>query len=69
MKITFSVNLRELRKEKKLSQGQLGDAVGMTQRKISYMESGKIEPSLSGLWIFSDYFCVSIDFLVGKKEY
>ena len=65
----FADNLKTLRKEKNLKQSELGLVLKLTQRKISYLESGKIEPSLSDLVAIADYFDVSIDFLLGRKEY
>lgn len=69
MSVTFSNNLRVLRKEKGLKQSELGLALNLTQRKISYLESGKIEPSLADLCAIADFFDVSVDFLLGRKEY
>lgn len=65
----FSANLRALRKEKGLKQSELGLSLKLTQRKISYLESGKIEPSLSDLCLIADFFDVSVDFLLGRKDY
>ena len=48
MKITFAENLKMLRENSKLTQQQLADALHTTQRKVSYWESGKIEPDLCG---------------------
>lgn len=69
MGTVFSNNLRALRKEKSLKQSELGLALKLTQRKISYLESGKIEPALSDLCAIADFFDVSIDFLLGRKDY
>ncbi len=65
----FSANLRALRKEKGLKQSELGLSLKLTQRKISYLESGKIEPSLSDLCLIADFFDVSVDFLLGRTDY
>lgn len=69
MEIAFARNLKELRKAEKLSQGMLADKLGVTQRKVSYWESGKIEPSLADLWKISDFFEVTVDYLIGKKDF
>ena len=69
MSVTFSNNLRVLRKEKGLKQSELGLALKLTQRKVSYLESGKIEPSLADLCAIADFFDVSVDFLLGRKDY
>lgn len=43
--------------------------IGVTQQCISEWEQDKIEPTLSNLWLLSDIFEISIDELVGRKEY
>lgn len=69
MKILFSSRIKSLRLEKNLTQEKLAEVLQITQRKVSYWEIGKIEPSLADLWSISDYFGVSIDYLVGKEDY
>lgn len=68
MKILFAERLKELRKEKALLQSELASALDTTQRKVSYWETEKIEPDLASLWKISDFFGVSIDYLIGKTE-
>ena len=46
MELTFGEKIRLLREERELNQTELGRAVGMTQRKVSYLERGEYEPSL-----------------------
>ena len=67
--VDFSNNLYKLRKESKVSQQKLAEFVGVSQQCISEWEKGKIEPTLSYLWKIADFFDVSIDFLVGRKDY
>lgn len=69
MNIIFAERLKDLRKEKGLSQTELAKALNLTQRKISYLETGQLEPDLTILWVISNYFGVSCDFLIGKSEY
>ena len=69
MEPIFAERLKILRKEAGLKQEQLADALGVTQRKISYWESGKIEPDLRTLLNISEYFGVSCDYLLGKTDY
>lgn len=66
MKILFSSNLRTLRESVNLTQQQLADKLQTTQRKISYWESGKIQPDLESLWAIADLFDVTIDELIGR---
>lgn len=69
MKNKFGSNLKSLRTENNLSQAKLANMIGVTQQCISEWEQEKIEPTLSNLWILSDIFEISIDELVGKREF
>lgn len=69
MNILFSERLVQLRKEKGLTQVELAKILNTTQRRISYMELGKVEPDLSTLVLLSNYFKVSTDYLIGIKDY
>ena len=69
MELTFGEKLRLLREEKELSQTQLGEAVRMTQRKISYLENGKYEPGLDDIKSLCCYFNISADYLLGFSKH
>lgn len=68
MRNMFSIRLRNLREDADLNQTQLADAVHMTQRKISYIECGKFEPSLDDIVSLCRYFKVSADYLLGLSD-
>lgn len=61
----FSERLIKLRKQKGLSQEQLGAAVGVTRQTVSKWELGDTTPELGKLVQLSDYFQISVDELVG----
>ncbi len=67
MEISFASNVRAMRENSRLTQQQLADKLSVTQRKVSYWESGKIEPDLESLWRLADFFDVTIDELVGRQ--
>jgi len=69
MELLFSERLKSLRKEIDLSQSQLAEILGSTQRNISYWELGTTEPDMRTLWRIADYFQVSVDYLIGRTEY
>ena len=69
MEIKFSERLLQLRKENGLKQIDLAKVLNTTQRRISYMELGKVEPDLATLIALSKYFEVTIDYLIGLKDY
>lgn len=66
MEIKFSKNLKILRDGVGLTQAMLARRLNTTQRKVSYWESGKVEPDLEMLWRVADYFDISIDELIGR---
>ena len=68
MELSFGEKIRSLREDMELNQTQLGQALNMTQRKISYIECGKYEPSLEDIIAFCRFFNVSADFLLGIKK-
>jgi len=59
--------LRELRKENKMSQEDLGKLLGVTKVSISGYENGTRIPSLEILNGMLDVFGVSADFLLGRE--
>lgn len=64
MKLSFGEKIRNLREDRDLNQTRLGTAVNMTQRKISYIECGKCEPSVEDIVAFCHFFHVSADYLL-----
>ena len=65
MELTFGEKVRLLREEKELNQTELGIAVGMTQRRVSYIENDKYEPSMEDIRALCNFFNVSADYLLG----
>lgn len=59
--------LRELRKENKMSQADLGKILGITKVSISGYENGTRIPSLDILNKILDVFGVSADYLLGRE--
>lgn len=65
MTVSFGEKIRMLREDADMNQTELGRAVNMTQRKISYIECGKFEPSIEDIVAFCNHFKVSSDYLLG----
>ncbi len=65
----FKERLRELRKERGVFQQDIAAIVGTSKMAVSHWEKGHSEPSIAQLIILSDFFGVSVDFLIGKKDY
>lgn len=58
-------NLRKLRMSRGLSQQQLADIINTSQQSINKYENHNVEPDISTLIKFADYFQVSVDYLIG----
>ena len=69
MKNSFGGNLRALRQERRISQAALAKAVGVTQQAVSGWESASMEPTLSNLWALADFFDISVDELIGRRDF
>ncbi|MGN0812591.1 MAG: helix-turn-helix domain-containing protein [Candidatus Coproplasma sp.] len=67
--VTFSENLKQLMKENQVSQMKLSREIGVAQSAISAWLAKKKEPSINSLWLIADYFDVTVDFLIGRKDY
>lgn len=63
--MTLGEKIRLLREEEELNQTELGKAVNMTQRRVSYIENDKYEPSVDDIRAFCRFFNVSADYLLG----
>ena len=63
------VGLKKIRKEKKLNQQKIALDLNISRESLSYYENGKREPSLALLKTMSDYFNVSIHFLITGEEF
>ena len=68
MKFTFGEKIKILRENKNINQTELGKAVNMTQRKVSYIECGKYEPSIEDIVVLCNYFKVSADYLLSLPK-
>lgn len=60
--------IRELRKEKKMSQSELGKFIGVSQTTVTAWETGRAEPSSTFVSKLADLFNVSTDYLLGRSD-
>ena len=60
--------IKNLRIEKNKTQTQMAKDLNIRQNLISKWESEFIEPNIANLIILSNYFKVSIDYLVGRED-
>ena len=67
MKI-FAQRMRELRQEKKKTQTQMAELIGIKLRAYQNYESGTSYPEIPNLMKLADYFGVTTDYLRGRSD-
>ena len=60
--------LKQLRKNKKITQSELGEKINVTKVSISGYESGNRTPDTDTLQKIADFFEVSTDYLLGRTD-
>jgi len=68
MIMKLSERLKDLRKEKSLSQQKLAKAIGVTQKAIDFWEKEINEPKASYIILLAKFFDVSTDYLLGLED-
>lgn len=68
MEIKFTERLNHLMRIEDLSQGELSRRIGVSQSAVCNWLNGKKEPGIESLWKLSEYFDVSVDYLIGKES-
>ncbi len=63
----FSDTLIRLRREAGLSQQQLAEAVGLSRSAVGMYETGRREPDIDTLRLFSEYFKVDMNTLTSPR--
>lgn len=66
--IDFATQLKTIRKSKGVTQKQLAQAVGASERGIQSYEIGERKPAFDQLLALADYFDVSLDYLCGRSD-
>ena len=61
--------LKEIRKKKKLTQLKVAMDLSISREAISYYENGKRSPDVETLLTLSNYFNVSIDYLIKGENF
>lgn len=62
------MKIKELRIKHKLSQNELGKIINVSGQTILNWENGIYEPSIEKLIQLADYFNVTLDYLVNRKQ-
>lgn len=61
-------NLKKLRNEKKVTQQQLAEKIGVSQQSVNKYENHNVEPDIETLIKIAEYFHTSVDYLIGNTE-
>lgn len=69
MDLHISENIRRLRKDRRMTQEQLAEALGITVGAVYKWESGLAMPEVRLLVELADLFEVSVDYLLGYEVY
>ena len=64
----FGERLRQIRREKNLTQRQFADLIGTTERGVQHYESGDREPAFRVILSILDNIDVSADYLLGRTD-
>jgi len=64
----IALRLRELREEKQVNQADVAQYLNITREAYSMYETGKRQMNYESLDLLAEYFCVSVDFLLGRKQ-
>ena len=64
----IQLRLADLRKQKKLTQQELADAIGVSFQTISKWETAASMPDITLLPPLAEYFHVSTDYLLGVTD-
>ncbi|MBR6322779.1 MAG: helix-turn-helix transcriptional regulator [Lachnospiraceae bacterium] len=67
MKLTLAENIRTMRKERRLTQEQFAEAMGVTVGSVYKWETGQTIPELGMLVEIADFFDTSMDVLLGYR--
>ncbi len=63
------IGLKQIRKQKSYSQQKVAMDLNISREALSYYENGQRSPNLEMLVSMSDYFHVSIDYLIKGKDF
>ena len=66
--ICVDTRMKDLREDSDLTQSQVAAAIGITQRKYSYIETGTQPLTAEILAALADYYHVSVDYLLRRTN-
>ncbi|MCR4616523.1 MAG: helix-turn-helix domain-containing protein [Clostridiales bacterium] len=69
MKKQGLIGLKKIRQQKGYNQLKVAMDLSISRESVSYYENGKRSPDIQMLLLLSDYFNVSIDYLIRGEEF
>ena len=64
----YRERMRNLREDRDLSQEELGKVINKSQQGYSHIELGRAELKIEDLIKLCDFYNVSADYFIGRKE-
>ena len=65
---TMAQRMRDLREDHDLTQDKIAGLLHVDRSTVAYYETGKCMPSIRALQILSDFYGVTIDYLVNGEK-
>lgn len=62
------MNIKDIRIRKNLTQADVANALGVSSVVYSRYESGTRQPSIDTIVQLADFFCVTVDYLLGRQD-
>lgn len=69
MEILIVERIKDLMMTERLSQYALAKSINVSQSTICNWLNGKKEPSVESLWKLAVFFDVSVDYIIGRKNF
>lgn len=66
--IKVKIRIKDLRTDHDFTQERVAEAIGITQRKYSYLETGKQQWTDELLTRLADFYQTSVDYLLGVTD-
>lgn len=64
----YAVRLRELREARRMKRRTVSELCGLSKNMIAHYERGEKEPKVTALLALSDFYGVSVDYILGIGE-
>lgn len=66
--VPFAERLKKARKQKKLTQKEVAEYLGIATHSYQNYEGGQRQPDFETLVVIADYFEVTTDYLLGRAD-